>query len=112
MVLAVPLSRFTSQVGGGSAFYVRQQPYANLGVKNKTMKKHIALGTIAATILLTGCSSLHTKSSPCGLAQEFRHQIEASVPVEKWGYKIEEIRFSDDRKKALVVFDATADRRL
>jgi hypothetical protein len=28
LALAVPLSRFTSQVGGGSAFYVRQQSVA------------------------------------------------------------------------------------
>ena len=38
--------------------------------------------------------------------QEFRQQVEASIPIQKWGYKTKEIRFTDDYKKALVVFDA------
>ena len=29
MALSVPLSRFTSQVGGGSAFFVRNQAHAD-----------------------------------------------------------------------------------
>ena len=74
------------------------------------MKKYIALGTIAATTLLVGCSSLHPKGSAYGHEQEFRQKIEASIPVQKWGYKIEEIRFTDDREKALVIFDTPAEK--
>ena len=59
MALSVPLSRFTSRVGGGSAFYVRPKPYARFGVKNKTMKKHIALGLVACTLFLAGCCTAH-----------------------------------------------------
>ena len=59
MALAVPLSRFTSQVGGGSAFYVRPKLYARFGVTNKTMKKHIALGLVASTLFLAGCCTVH-----------------------------------------------------
>ncbi len=75
------------------------------------MKKHIALGVIAASTILVGCSSLHTKGSAYGHEQEFRQKIEASIPVQKWGYKIEEIRFSDDREKALVIFETPTAKR-
>ena len=47
MALAVPLSRFTSRVGGGSAFYVRPQSVTQFYVNNapiqnpmKTPKKN------------------------------------------------------------------------
>jgi hypothetical protein len=33
LALAVPLSRFTLRVGGGSAFYVRQHPYAHISIQ-------------------------------------------------------------------------------
>jgi hypothetical protein len=56
---SVPLSRFTSRAGGGSAFYVRPKPYARFGVTNKTMKKHIALGLVASTLFLAGCCTSH-----------------------------------------------------
>jgi hypothetical protein len=46
LALSVPLSRFTSQVGGGSAFYVRP---------HQTFMKFI-LTLIALTLLLTGCN--------------------------------------------------------
>ena len=38
MALAVPLSRFTSQVGGGSAFFVRQH-YAHQIINHKPKDK-------------------------------------------------------------------------
>ena len=41
MALAVPLSRFTSRVGGGSAFFVRPKLHAIDGVEHFTMKKQI-----------------------------------------------------------------------
>jgi hypothetical protein len=36
--------------------------------------------------------------------REFREQLEASLPVQKWGCKIQDIRFTADYKKALVIF--------
>jgi hypothetical protein len=59
LALSVPLSRFTSRVGGGSAFYVRPKPYAPFGVQNLNMKKHIALGLVASTLFLAGCCTAH-----------------------------------------------------
>src|ERR1017187_2917896 len=41
MALAVPLSRFTSRVGGGSAFYVRRTHTSN----NKRKDKHMFITT-------------------------------------------------------------------
>jgi len=48
LALAVPLSRFTSRVGGGSAFYVRQH-YALMFSK---------LTIFALAVMLSGCSSV------------------------------------------------------
>ena len=45
MALAVPLSRFTSRVGGGSAFYVRH---------HYTLMKHMVT-LFALSLLLVGC---------------------------------------------------------
>ena len=59
MALSVPLSRFTSQVGGGSAFYVRPKPYARFGVTDYTMKKTVALILTASTLFLAGCCTTH-----------------------------------------------------
>ena len=47
MARSVPLSRFTSRAGGGSAFFVRP-----LTIMNKFV---ILLSTIAATTLFSGC---------------------------------------------------------
>ena len=75
------------------------------------MKIHITLTTIAVSILVTGCCSWHPKGPAYGHEEEFRKQIEASLPAQKWGYKIAEIRFSDNREKALVIFDTPAAKR-
>ena len=48
MALAVPLSRFTSHVGGGSAFFVRHH-YA-------FMKYTLYIFALATSLLLAGCS--------------------------------------------------------
>jgi hypothetical protein len=74
------------------------------------MKKNITLGMLAAVALLVGCSS-HHKGPAYGHEQEFRQQVEASIPVQKWGFKIQDIRFTDDYEKALVVFDAAGKRQ-
>jgi hypothetical protein len=59
LALSVPPSRFTSRVGGGSAFYVRPKPYAIFGVQNHIMKKHIAFGLVASMLFLAGCCTSH-----------------------------------------------------
>ena len=59
MALAVPLSRFTPRVGGGSALVVRPKPYIQLGVQNHIMKKHVALGLVVSTLFLAGCCTAH-----------------------------------------------------
>ena len=49
MALAVPLSRFTPRVGGGSAFYVRQQAHA--------MKLELLIRFLLAALLVLGVVS-------------------------------------------------------
>jgi major membrane immunogen (membrane-anchored lipoprotein) len=71
------------------------------------MKKYFTLGMLIALTLTVGCSS-HHKGPAYGHEQEFRQQVEASIPVQKWGYKIQDICFTDDFEKALVVFDTAA----
>ncbi len=62
-------------------------------------------GIMAATALLAGCCATHPKGPAYGHEQEFRKLLEASIPVQNWGYKIKDIRFNHDREKALVIFD-------
>ena len=59
MALSVPLSRFTSRVGGGSAFYVRPQLYVRFGVTHITMKKIAALLIVASSLFFAGCCTSH-----------------------------------------------------
>jgi hypothetical protein len=42
-----------------------------------------------------------------GHEQEFRQQLAESVPMKEYGYTIKELMFSDDYRKALVVFTHT-----
>ena len=56
---------------------------------------------LAAHAILTGCAS----TSPTTLRDEqFRKQLEQSIPVKDFGYTVQDLRFSPDSKKALVVF--------
>ena len=67
------------------------------------MKTKTTLGILAVLTLLVGCAT-----QPRGPAYrhepEFRRQLTESVPVKDWGYRIQEMRFSADYHKALVVF--------
>ncbi len=45
----------------------------------------------------------NTRGSAYRHEPEFRRQLMNSVPVKDWGYKVEEIRFSGDSHKALVL---------
>jgi hypothetical protein len=58
LALAVPLSRFTPRVGGGSAFFVRRHYRATIsrvGCLIQTMKYHIA-NIVLLALLFTACS--------------------------------------------------------
>jgi hypothetical protein len=61
----------------------------------------ILLGTIFA--IMTGCAS-PPRGAAYGREQELRAQLADSIPVREYGYVIQELRFSPDYKKVLVVF--------
>ncbi len=53
--------------------------------------------------LLVGCAT-RQKGPAYGAEQEFRRQLETNRVVTYYGYKVQEVRFSGDYEKALVVF--------
>ncbi len=58
---------------------------------------------ITAVLLLGGCATPSPYSgSP--KAKEFRKQIAQSAPVMEWGYTVQQLRFTADQRKALVIF--------
>jgi hypothetical protein len=61
LALSVPLSRFTSRVGAGSAFYVR--PLAHIAMKNALM-----IVLCSAVILVSGCTSPDSHSRTMDVA--------------------------------------------
>jgi hypothetical protein len=67
------------------------------------MNTNTSLGILAVLTLLVGCAT-QPRGPAYGHEQEFRRQIGESVPIKEWGYKTEQIRFSADYHKALVVF--------
>jgi hypothetical protein len=67
------------------------------------MKIETTLAILATCTLLVGCATQH-RGPACGHEQEFRQQLADSVPVKDWGYKIQDLRFSEDYHKALVTF--------
>jgi hypothetical protein len=56
MAHSVPLSRFTSRVGGGSAFFVRRirTPHKNMITTTKTKRFGILFYSIATVLVLLG----------------------------------------------------------
>ena len=58
LAVSVPLSRFASRVGGGSAFFVRQH---HTPQQTHTMKKQISslLLACAVALVFTGCATEH-----------------------------------------------------
>jgi hypothetical protein len=58
---------------------------------------------VTAIIILAGCASPR-KEAAYGHEQEFRQQLAESVPVKDYGYSIQDLRFTEDYQKALVVF--------
>ena len=67
------------------------------------MKTKNTLGILAAFTFLVGCTPPH-RGPAYGHEQEFRRQLADSVPVKDWGFKIQDIRFSEDYYKALILF--------
>ena len=74
-----------------------QEPY---------MKERIAtVGVLAALTFLAGCATHHEAKGPAyGREEVFRQQLANSKPVKQWAYTIEDVRFSDDYRRADVVF--------
>ncbi|MCX6916568.1 MAG: hypothetical protein NT167_26570 [Verrucomicrobia bacterium] len=70
-------------------------------IKPPGSKDSIALGWADSIITVT-YPRRHT-SPAYKYEQQFRRQLTKSVPVKDWGYTIQEIRFSDDSHKALVL---------
>jgi len=58
LVIAVPLSRFTSRVGGGSAFFVRHRSHF------MRIPHFIIIGIAAGAMFVVGCSKSPTQKSP------------------------------------------------
>ncbi len=67
------------------------------------MKRQSTLSVLVALTLLAGCATPR-RGPAYGHEQEFRRQVGDSVPVKDWGYRIQDIKFSEDYQKVLVVF--------
>ena len=103
MALAVPLSRFTSPVAGGSAFYVRQQPNARLGVTNYTMKKLIIIEIMAVSILLTGCGKKPADDADPTGAKRLFEEMKKTVPISQ----VVAYAIADTSKSTNMIFTIT-----
>jgi hypothetical protein len=71
---SVPLSRFTSRVGGGSAFYVRHLPHFMRKPQLITLT-----AAILAAILITSCSKRHASAPPntTDMAKKMKAYVES-----------------------------------
>ena len=67
------------------------------------MKTLHILGIVTIFTLVASCATQH-KGPAYGHEQEFRRQLEASRVVTYYEWKVQEIRFSHDYEKVLVVF--------
>ncbi len=54
--------------------------------------------------MLTGCCATRRKGPAYGAEQEFRRQLEKSRVVTYYGRTVQEVRFTGNFEKALVVF--------
>ncbi len=65
--------------------------------------KQLAAATLLIVFhaILAGCAS---PSSTTRREEQFRKQLEQTVPVKDYSYTVQDLRFSADSKKALVVF--------
>jgi hypothetical protein len=70
---------------------------------NKYIPQMLLFGTLA---MLVGCVS-SPKGPAYGQEQEFRRQLAESIPVKKYGYTIKDLMFSEDYRRALVIFTHT-----
>jgi hypothetical protein len=67
--------------------------------------------TLSAPAHLTAPTGENLSFGPAyGHEQEFRWQLAESIPVREYGYTIKELMFTDDYRKALVVFTHTNDQ--
>ena len=68
--------------------------------------------SIAAALLITACTvfigcATARKGPAYSHEQEFRRHLAETTPVREYGYTVKELRFSEDYRKALVVFTHT-----
>ena len=82
MALSVPLSRFTSRVGGGSAFYVRRLHVMQIGDTKSLMKGVITLCIVVAVVMVVDFGSFYLgrygfsfPQKDDGLRQIFCHDL-------------------------------------
>lgn len=66
------------------------------------MIRHFATPLAILLIALTGCSN-EKKGPAYSHQEEFRKQVEASPELKERGYAVNEVRFSEDYNKALVI---------
>jgi hypothetical protein len=77
---------------------------------NRTSTNMISMKTsITSALLVSALAVLVSCASPqrgpaYGHEKEFRRQLAESIPVKEYGYTIKELMFSDDYRKALVIF--------
>jgi hypothetical protein len=58
---------------------------------------------LAMGVMTFGCATFH-HGPASGHVLEFRQQLESSSPVKEYGCTIKDLRFTNDYRKALVVF--------
>ena len=78
MALSVPLSRFTPQVGGGSAFYVRPLHHTN---KILHMKRPVAVAQIITTFIFAGLFTVGCGRSNPPTSNDLSSRLKAAKDV-------------------------------
>ena len=73
MALAVPLSRFTSRVGGGSAFFVRRH-----------FMRYLFLICFGSAVLATGCASHSSVGEPSRVTGSTEPGVYIIQPGDGW----------------------------
>jgi hypothetical protein len=70
----------------------------------QTKENKLLSAMLCAVALVVGCDRKE-RGPAYGHQEEFRKQINDSVPVKQWGYRVADVRLSEDAQKVLVVFN-------
>jgi hypothetical protein len=90
----------TPSTGAGEVNQLAIRSHSAARISHLRFTASVALSVIT---LLTGCAS--TKRGPAyGHERQFREQLASNTLVKTLGYRIEDVRFSQDYQKALVMF--------